>query len=1850
MNILKTIPRLKILIVLQLFSMLSVAGTIRFHNRMQTSYTSTVTVNDTMITEVSPKTGSFKDLQVSDILTVGIDPFTAKYLGKDSLNYKISLRIDAYNAANTLISTSNQTLTVIYNPFKSPFYKDQSIYVFNKAYKYKITYLGTKINGVSSSNLPKEIFIDGDIEVDRYYNFYSSVSSTFTVNTPTPLNIDCDTDTIYDELNISWNTCFGSGTGMVCPESYDFEWTFVNDYDTAIGLFKSNTILHYDFTNNSTRVNITDNFYRISLVYEHGYLLYRVRGVGNDTSNINNILYGVWSIADNGTISSVANYHIIKEHEGGKNWQYNASFAEEGKKKEVLAYYDGSLRNRQSVTKMNSDKNTLVGETIYDYQGRPAVNVLPGAVDFPSCSDSISEPAIKFYPNFNKDDAAYAYSRNDFDVDSAGNSCASSIAPMGTTSGASRYYSPANPNKTEQQAFLPDAKKYPFTQVEYTPDNTGRIKRQGGVGIKHQLNTGHEAIYYYGQPSQLELDRMFGSEVGDATHYKKNVVIDANGQTSMTYINQEGKTIATSLAGDSAIGLAKIPSNKSGKPKHLTVDLFNKNALGNSKLDTVNISGNAIEFNTQILVAYNSNYTFSYSMKVDTMRDACLNSGICFNCIYDLEMHIYNDCGVDVLEGLLGDTLKKTIGHFTKDADSNLVFTAIYSGTHLLTEKDSFPPLFLKAGNYTLSKVLKVNPQAINYYVSQYLDSANNSCYKTLHSFIDSALSKVDTSNCHITCASCVAALGDRDAFVASGKGTYMNYDALVAACEQPCQSKSVCYVTYVQMLADMAPGGQYGGCLDNTDSINTSAFPLSVYNTNTSPYNYLPKDICSGTYYHAANWHHPVVTLNNTTYPYYLDENGFRTSINLTKDSTGYFTPAVMDTSSTKIFFNGTTSTYYTYPENLSNFADFWHVWDPNWEASLVIYHPEYNYYLNCSKFSNTYTGNSMSSDGFDGLLQNTNTFANAASVGFVKSTYSSYPYKSRLNDFSLTTGLVYDPFLTHFGSFGTKLKNLLTNYKPNPTHPSGDTLTMGEMAAFITRCGTLYGNSDTAGCISFGAGAVDSIKNNEWKTFVGLYLAAKQNLKNQYLDSIVKTSTNPGYNGCFGDSIITYNGSLALGSQYFNSCQPCSQGTYALYAKKTPRFGTAPIPTSYNAASYLTYLSTGQCPLAFDLQNMLNQIAFYGRLKTSTSQYMHNYSAFSPDLYVALGTDTSNHHYQKYYWNSTFSGSAINGIFKDSVSNAVCSINFDLSSSGISSLGKYKVVGVSGLADTTYSSYANAFRVFLALVDTTSSSPTTIYKKALGYSSCFNLTNCKFQEQCEPNNFALDLQNLMTPLAFYGNLESSNISLDDTTYSRYITSALKNQLGTTTSNKLIWNYSSSKVFQLYDSLKPSVKIMIKPISTNPTALLTGTLTATLKKFSSINSLYYNLFTINALNSSNTKYGPIIGEASKWVVVSAGDTIKTPISMGTCGYQTSFNCQGPAYELQNELQLLIHDALTSMPASHDVDLTKIPSYSHLLANSFPLNLDSTSSDLKYHTTGWGNYKTQLLFRVKSSVDSCYFSLNADTIHAFDSIVDFYNLKAYGNADASGNYHQFKGIVKYSRHDTISIDTIYGQSCLPIQTCCACGTNTVSNTYVAGGTPTDTCSSLYSQYVTAITVNGDTLTHHSMTPLSVLSYSLITNDNYCNCLRKYNAYVNYITTHFNGTKPVPITQYTGCPDMSSGCASNYSSYLSIINTFDKKDSIGGSLYGYGLPSINRTLYPSSDFMTNGFCYCASAYISYIESIIDGTIPPSQVDTSMLKIANYCSANYQPPCKTYVQPDTGSTGFPIPTVSVTPSPD
>jgi len=168
---------------------------------------------------------------------------------------------------------------------------------------------------------------------------------------------------------------------------------------------------------------LSERKYNLPLVFENGMIYFRVRAIGKSYDPSLDKVYslpGMWSNGYNNSPSSYEQcpnlnqsdcgdhiFQIPAAHERDKkNWQITTSYAEEGKRKDVLTYMDGTFRNRQSVTGLSSDKMTLVGESIYDHQGRSAINVLPVP---------INDPQLKYYDNFNQNSNGKSYNRENFD-------------------------------------------------------------------------------------------------------------------------------------------------------------------------------------------------------------------------------------------------------------------------------------------------------------------------------------------------------------------------------------------------------------------------------------------------------------------------------------------------------------------------------------------------------------------------------------------------------------------------------------------------------------------------------------------------------------------------------------------------------------------------------------------------------------------------------------------------------------------------------------------------------------------------------------------------------------------------------------------------------------------------------------------------------------------------------------------------------------------------------------------------------------------------------------------------------------------------------------------------------------------------------------------------------------------------------------------------------------------------------------------------------------------------------------------------------------------------------------------
>ncbi len=304
----------------------------------------------------------------------------------------------------------------------------------------------------------------------------------------------------------------------------------------------------------ATRVNLkNEDEYTIPNLFKRGYLLARCRAVDYTPEGIR--IEGDWSVANVLKIEST--------FEDAAVWQSTSSYIENGKHKDVVSYYDGSQRNRQIVTKLESIDKAIVGETFYDYQGRPSINPLP--------VPDLSNNSLNLRSEFNRF-VSGPITPDNFDTKSKdlSTNTLSEMEKLSSTNGngAGVYYSSSNTIETN----IPYAEGYAYTKTLYTNDGTDRPIEVSSLGDSLTIQNGRTSRFYYASPFQEELDRLFGNNAGDASKYKKNYTRDANYQMSVTYLNQAGQVVASALSQNSPRNLDSV--NLSSDNVVLKVDLL----------------------------------------------------------------------------------------------------------------------------------------------------------------------------------------------------------------------------------------------------------------------------------------------------------------------------------------------------------------------------------------------------------------------------------------------------------------------------------------------------------------------------------------------------------------------------------------------------------------------------------------------------------------------------------------------------------------------------------------------------------------------------------------------------------------------------------------------------------------------------------------------------------------------------------------------------------------------------------------------------------------------------------------------------------------------------------------------------------------------------------------------------------------------------------------------------------------------------------------------------------------------------------------------------------------------------
>ncbi len=774
-----------------------------------------------------------KHMSIQDVVAFELRQDTTLDFYKMPFSCKLNVTIKYFTSRDQTSpkEIDNVDLEVKYDTVKGKSYPMIARYRFKDAFKITVV-----INSISSpewkDKLPDVFRLKAQIEVERNYPFDETKKPAIHLGAFVPLtpsaallakgpSVAVPDQTAGVEVNVG--TLPVNFTMSTFPE-YDIEWTFIdNQSQRGAYLYNLNqTQGNYNMDpalasqwmqHDATRVTVTSSPYNLNLPYLDGYVLVRIRGVSYpDDPSIPNVTAWSYTESDNVTFS----IKKIGSLNDLLNWQYTGAFAEGGKKKEVISYFDGALRDRQDVTVSNGDQWTdannnrnptaTVAETIYDAMGRATLQFLPG----PTTASSLN-----FYPHFNQNATGTDYSYSDL----ANPTCHINAAVAGTSSGTSMYYSPNNGflalNKGDvtYTKYVPNAQGYPFSVTEYTPDNTGRLRRQGGVGGDLQTASGkHSTNYYYSKPTQTELERLFGMEAGNSSHYIKNMVVDPNGQASVTYIDANGKTVATALSGD--------------PQQTKTLDAVSDETASTPFTDVLikptDFTVNPLQLKmsaTAVYAAELANQTYQLIGSINplalvTQYGTNGANQLCNNCYYTVGVTVTDQCGQSVPLSTSSFSPPFQINDFTCHLNPTPV-----------TINTSFASV--DPGEYTITYTLQLSNDVINAQTDYYVQT--NTDLHTLDYFFAQELQNLDLSGCYSSCDACKS-LTSLAAFTAKIQQLFPTTDypslnlqdpaisAWISSTFQNLQSKcsalscvtSPCEQKLQQLEQDVMPGGQY--------------------------------------------------------------------------------------------------------------------------------------------------------------------------------------------------------------------------------------------------------------------------------------------------------------------------------------------------------------------------------------------------------------------------------------------------------------------------------------------------------------------------------------------------------------------------------------------------------------------------------------------------------------------------------------------------------------------------------------------------------------------------------------------------------------------------------------------------------------------------------------------------------------------------------------------------------------------------------------------------------------------------------------------------------------------------------
>lgn len=627
-----------------------------------------------------------------------VDVQSDKVKDKKKFTYMISYKTIGFINQTAKDSTALDTLTVSYDRDSLQLINDRSFKIAGKYHKvfiiiknvYEITGTGTsltytQLTPLVDTNIPRFVFIHGEIHLQRYIHHsnlnMTGVSATNNINTD-------------GTVLVSWNSM-----ANIRPAAYEVEWTYVSQYAAQ----------NYDFRHNSTRIFTNKTEFKIPVAQKEGYLVYRVRMVRPHLSDLLTRSYGAWTLtADNGSISGMSSglVQIQPSISDSLNWDLKMSFVEDGKYKQVITYYDGLLKPKQVQTRFNSKPNqTIVAQTLYDFEGRPVINSLPIPVN------GVSK--FSYQSRFMRPAGSAEYAKSMYDSIPDPNICPPkevAIEPLDTAAPAAKYYARNNPDKTGKNAFIPDAEGYPFVRKILSPENSEKVLFEGKAGSALQLGNDRHMSYLYGTPIQAELNRYFGQDVGKANYYRKMITTDNHGQDMFSITDDEGRIVASGLIDVTDTSALAIDIRNLPDSQHFFSNLL---PIPDIRIDE------HWRHNGSYFVERKANYEFTYGIDYAPFKPCpSINVGLSPKVYFNYD--IIDPCGITVLShgGVLGNT--GVIDPWD------------------MVDTSSAKSVLLEKGKHVWNKYAYVKLDDMRASVDAYLD-AGNGCFISYDSFYKAA-------------------------------------------------------------------------------------------------------------------------------------------------------------------------------------------------------------------------------------------------------------------------------------------------------------------------------------------------------------------------------------------------------------------------------------------------------------------------------------------------------------------------------------------------------------------------------------------------------------------------------------------------------------------------------------------------------------------------------------------------------------------------------------------------------------------------------------------------------------------------------------------------------------------------------------------------------------------------------------------------------------------------------------------------------------------------------------------------------------------------------------------------------